>query len=428
MLWVLSTARRAFVLKSDSKGPESASSARVGEVYSWASQLASETRDVGWVNYWYIWPESVQRILRQLETMRGLVIGLVGRQGVGKSAALQAIYVSRVMAQDERRRKNFESKQKLSDSLRYDDVVLLKWRREQELFKSLLDETHELSRTFNLEYRNAIWKRIRDDSRITDNEKYEQHGPGTLDLRWAEAKLGKLVMEELRREAWLTILVQKKVILIDMPDYSKTDRRRLAKDLEGIYWLWSWMANHGVKANVVIAIQKELFGGHFFLDKMEKVELEPLGPKEMVEAYRKRFKAIEPFTEDALLTLARMSRGVFRRFLRYITLTLTRWETEGKGPIDTAIVKEAVTVARLVEDMELELVELFPKQSELRLQAVRLLLLLEESESRKQNGLSEELGMEAYEMTRLLAKLELHHYVTRRREGNDKIVSLCKKT
>jgi hypothetical protein len=45
---------------------------------------------------------------------------------------------------------------------------------------------------------------------------------------------------------------------------------------------------------------------HFFFDKMEKVELEPLKPEQMVEAYRKRFKkAIEPFTEDALFTLAR---------------------------------------------------------------------------------------------------------------------------
>jgi hypothetical protein len=71
-----------------------------------------------------------------------------------------------------------------------------------------------------------------------------------------------LVIEKSRREAWLTILVHTKVILIDMPDYSKTDRRRLAKDLEGIYWLWKWMANHCFEANVVIAIQKEMFGGH----------------------------------------------------------------------------------------------------------------------------------------------------------------------
>ena len=93
---------------------------------------------------------------------------------------------------------------------------------------------------------------------------------------------------------------------------------------------------------------------------MEKVELGPLKPKQMVEAYRKRFYRLEPFTQDALLALARMSRGIFRRFLRYITLTLIRWEIDHlKGPIDTTIVREAVTVARLAEDMELELAELF---------------------------------------------------------------------
>ena len=105
----------------------------------------------------------------------------------------------------------------------------------------------------------------------------------------------------------------------------------------------------------------------------------------MVEAYRKRFKALASFTEDALLTLGRMTRGIFRRFLRYITLTLQHWEVDGKGSIDTAIVKEAVTVERLAEDMELELAELFPKQSDLRLQAVRLLMRLEGIGSQKTN-------------------------------------------
>ena len=54
----------------------------------------------------------------------------------------------------------------------------------------------------------------------------------------------------------------------------------------------------------VMAVQKEMFRDHFFFDRMEKVELEPLKPEQMVEAYRKRFKSLEPFTEDALLTLA----------------------------------------------------------------------------------------------------------------------------
>jgi DNA-binding transcriptional ArsR family regulator len=217
-------------------------------------------------------------------------------------------------------------------------------------------------------------------------------------------------------------------IFVDMPDYSKTDRRLMAKDLEEIYWLWNSLARTDgtPRPNLVIAIQKEMFGGHFFFDKMSRIELEPLQPRQMVEAYVKRFKTTEPFTEDALLTVARMSRGIFRRFLRYITLTLDRWLTrpEPHGPIDTATVKDAIPLDRLAEDMELELVELFPKHSDLRLQAVRLLMHLEESGPQKQSELAEQLGIEPYAMSRLLRKLELHRYVIRKREGTDKIVSL----
>ena len=85
--------------------------------------------------------------------------------------------------------------------------------------------------------------------------------------------------------------------------------------------------------------------------------------------------------------------------------------------IDTGTVKEAVTVERLAEDMERELAELFPKQSDLRLQAVRLLMYLQESGPKKQGELVEEFGLEEYAMSRLLAKLELHRYIARRR-GN----------
>jgi hypothetical protein len=142
--------------------------------------------------------------------------------------------------------------------------------------------------------------------------------------------------------------------------------------------------------NSVIAVQKEMFRDHFFFDKMEKVELEPLRPEQIVEVYRKRFKAIKPFTEDALLALGRMSRGIFRRFLRYITLALQYSESRGRKIIDTGTVKEAVTVERLAEDMELELAELFPKQSDLRLQGVRVLMHLEESGPRSQTELADE--------------------------------------
>jgi len=103
------------------------------------------------------------------------------------------------------------------------------------------------------------------------------------------------------------------------------------------------------------------------------------------------------------------------------------WSTgsQPRGQIDTATVKKAVTAKRLAEDMELELVELFPKHSDLRLQAVRLLMHLEESGPTRQSQLGELLGIEPYAMSRLLAKLELHRYVAREREGADKLVRLA---
>jgi hypothetical protein len=47
-----------------------------------------------------------------------------------------------------------------------------------------------------------------------------------------------------------------RTILIDTPDYSKTDRRLMAKDLEELYWLWdnlSWWKtpDHKRKPDIV---------------------------------------------------------------------------------------------------------------------------------------------------------------------------------
>ena len=66
------------------------------------------------------------------------------------------------------------------------------------------------------------------------------------------------------------------------------------------------------------------------MDKERKFELEPLIPEQMLEAYVRPFQNTEPFTEGAMLKLARMSRGVFRR-LSYILLALDLFEN-GAAP------------------------------------------------------------------------------------------------
>jgi len=374
------------------------------EVGAWASQLAAESRDWDNASRFYVWPESLSRISEQLRRTEGCIIGVVGLQGVGKSSALLAL----------------EETEKIR--LEQTDVVLFKWQREKDLYGSLLEENHEASEEFLRKYRKALFN--------TDGRRLrEPRDMYVIPIRTIEREIGKNASEVLRRRTWLDILRGKKVILIDTPDYSRTDKRAMARDLNDIYRLWVNLSKtKGQKPNIVLAVQKEMFGGHFFFDKMQKIELEPLQPEQMIEAYRKHFRTTEPFTEEALLTLARMSRGVFRRFLRYINLALEVWSTHPDPchSIDRAVVKEAVTLERLAEDMELELAEVFPRQSDAPRQAVQLLMELEEHGSLKQSELVRRLGIEDYSMSRLLAKLEQHRYVQRERSGTDKIVSLVR--
>jgi hypothetical protein len=353
--------------------------------------------------------------------MQGGIIGLVGLQGVGKSSALRALYVARMRMAEAKRR--VRSKEEEADY----DVIFFKWLRQPELFQSLLDGIHEASTDYNYDYKKILSEEL--ESRNAESPLGSGVSPELINVDSAERELGSTTVKKLRQITWLLLLRRKNLILIDTPDYSKTDRRLMAKDLQEIYWLWNTLTQtYDARPNFVIAIQKEMFQDHYFFDKMEKVELHPLEPEQLVGAYVRVFKKAEPFTEDALLTLARMSRGIFRRFLRYITLTLDLWTTqpEPRTLINKETVEKAIPYERLVEDMETELLELFPKQSDLRLQAVQLLMRLSESGPKKQSILAEELGLESYVMSRLLTKLELHHYVTRERDGTDKIVTLTK--
>ena len=397
------------------------------QVRSWASLLASESRDPTWIRDGYVMPDTVARLLAHLRTVHGSVVGLVGFQGVGKSSALLALSTGLR-----------EHKDKSASGL---DTVLFKWRRSSELFKTLLGIDHEASVQFLTEYYPKIRPREETNRSLptiwaATLSKIRQQTQALLDEQpwlanfdYEESKRSKTEVERFRREAWIEMLKRKHTIFVDMPDYSKTDRRLMAKDLEEIYWLWNTLnrTNTPDRPNLVIAIQHEMFRGHFFFDKMQKVELQPMQPDRMVEAYRLHFKAAAPFTEDALLTLARMSRGIFRRFLRYITLALDLWEMkqEKEGSlIDVATVKEAVATERLAEDMELELSDLFPKHSEPRTLAVKLLMLLEEQGPQKQGQLATLLDIEPYSLSRLLTKLEAARYVTRTREGTDKFVAI----
>ena len=95
----MATSKLASDLSSGSKKPEPSNTVPTSEIYSWASQLASESRKLDWVFYWYVWPDAVREIIHKLETTSGGIFGLVGFQGVGKSSALLAILSGRMLLQ-----------------------------------------------------------------------------------------------------------------------------------------------------------------------------------------------------------------------------------------------------------------------------------------------------------------------------------------
>jgi len=213
----------------------------------------------------------------------------------------------------------------------------------------------------------------------------------------------------------------KKVVLIDTPDYPKTDKRRLNRDLNEIHWFWNSLMAQCHNATIVIAVQKEMPKDHFFLDKMQVVELRPLSAEQLLRAYMKQFGTFEPFTEDAVKLLAQMSRGVFRRFLRYIYMTLEN--RDGTTEITEEDVRNSVSEQQLLLDNEEELAKIFPKSDESRLQAIKVMQFLE-THSTNQKELAESVGISEYALSRILDKLELHHKIRRERRGLEKMIRI----
>lgn len=298
----------------------------IDEIRTWASQLAGETRESTWTRDFYICPEEVSGLAHHIEVVFGGLIGLVGRQGVGKSSALTALsdYLPSTLSPRT-------------------EKVMFKWRTPPQLYDVFFDPKNPGYEKFLKLYFSVLKDELKNPySRINIsentlrafNEKVESCIQDDflagleVELEWAEAVLGTRIVSKLRKEVWFGIVESKNVILIDTPDYSKTDKRKMDSDLSEIYWLWNSLISRQSGATILVAIQQEMFHDHFFLDKMQIVELKPLTVEQTLEIYRKRFKTFYPFQEDAIILLAKMSRGIFRRFLRYLTLTLDLWESK----------------------------------------------------------------------------------------------------
>ena len=200
-------------------------------------------------------------------------------------------------------------------------------------------------------------------------------------------------------------------LLIDLPDYAAGSRRAMLRDLDEIGELW--YESRDSRRVIVVTVQKELFGGHYLFGKGEVFELRPLTTDELVGFYRKKFGSTYPFSEDSLRLVGRLSRGVFRRFLRYVKLCVEDMLRRGASEIGLGEVGGVVGPAVVGRDMALELSGFLRRYE--REQAVAAMTTLLKRGEMNQKELAKEIGSTPSSLGRLLQKLELRGYVVRER-------------
>lgn len=215
--------------------------------------------------------------------------------------------------------------------------------------------------------------------------------------------------------------------LIETPDYAKRDVRKINRDLDRMFNLWETFRGSEWKCenvlNFVFFFQKELVEktDHFFLRKMDIIELKPLTPEQLIEAFKLKFKTCEPFSEEALTLIAELSRGIFRRFMRYIQLCLEDMLEREKNQVKVEDVKNVITPDVLMHDLDLELSDIFRNERYKRI-SIMVLKHLREHGSVNQKTLAEILDVHATILGRILSTLEDNGYVKRERGRKKELI------
>lgn len=382
------------------------------EIVEWASILTAENRERLRKKHYYHVTKPVKMLEWKLTHVNNQLIALIGLQGTGKTSALN--YLANVFWKVDKNVVVIKWTKNWFNNLYNTDNVIMSYVNDR-----LIDHIKEELETYALNRkRHPFLRRVPDRDDLSDYGINEIISKANLDY---EKIIGKGKVKELTNECvWRFLQFECPVIFIDLPDYRKTDRRSMANDLAAVQDLWEHV---GKDKNIVIAVQKELFGGHFFFGKMDTIELQPLKPEELMHVFKTQFPDCDLITYDVLILLGQLSRGVFRRFLKYLNATLVEFVTsEEDYPVKPEHVNKAVTIDQLIKDMELELSDLFRSEYQTR-QAVELLHYLREKGQANQKDIAEFLNVSMVTAGKIVNKM--YRYVNKERgKGKEWIVSL----
>lgn len=423
---------------------------KIVDLYQWASVLTAEQHD----DPHYFKTPFYHRILRKLKNTEGQLIAITGRQGVGKTAMMNNLFWDYY-----------------NQNSRAPNVFRMKWRGEDAFFDSIIDTLEKFS-TANDVYEDMIYEIISKKigvsmslsvERMTELvyksvprihpgsndggiiaryllgklDYYDDSRDGTrLRELWPilEDMVSKSDRKKMKRRIFNDLINEDVAFFLDFPDYSKNSKTKMNDDFskfQDFYFdtLERLRFEDHQFAHVVIFFQKELFGGHFLVGKMVEYEIKPVKPDLMVGFVKETF-GLEPFTEDAMSIIARLSRGYFRNFKKYIVVCLEAFfdvyaDTGEEIVVDGGKVLSWIDVDVLEKDWHREMIDLFPRSLQRRREAIEVLGFLFKNGECDQGDIVENVFYgRKNQASRILGPLEKSGHIVRVKDGRSKIVRL----
>ena len=290
---------------------------KVQSIYQWASEYTAEsifeksamlkhqTED-------FYETEDFKRIMFKAINQRRGLIGILGLQGSGKTRTLKELG-NRLWTEKQ-------------------NTFYIKWSKdvfermkEWDILGDIVKDIAKDRITLEFESYARAYKCHPKLGRVPQKGDFLQVETGEFDY---EQFFSKAELKELTKQAVYLELGHARYLMIDMPDYTKSTAHSMNRDIDNVQELWQRI-QADMESRIItfiIAFQKEMVmkHPHFFIGKLDIVTLKPLKPEELIEAYKLRNKTVEPFTEDALHLIGEFSRGIFRRFLKYIAITIEK--------------------------------------------------------------------------------------------------------
>lgn len=372
------------------------------KVYHWASQLTAESLTRKEEKYYRT--KFFKLLTFKIHNTPHCLIGIVGLQGSGKTRLL------------------FELPSIFENS------IYLKWSRDWLIQVQKWDSVYGqwLNSMYNQadEILNEFFQKGMQHPALGKYKHVVRDTKGeNIPFSIVEKIVGKADSNQAKKDFAMMMFQNSNVIVVDMPDYNKYNPSAFNLDFEELQKFWNELQDSNAK--FVIALQKELImkHPHFFIGKMDVMELELLTAQELAEAYNFITENNELFSPDALELLAKLSRGVFRRFKKYIRITIEN-NLDEKIPLTPENVNQAVTEKVLFNDLELELTDIFKDRTK-RVEAVKVLNYPRGNPNVNIKAIAEGINLTESIVQKLVHTLEIYGYVTvSRGKGKEYLISV----